>query len=366
MTFAFACFISSASAHSKAVSVVAGDSHTCALNDRGDVFCWGGNQNSCLGQGSTPVILSATPLKVNLPEASTALVGGTSFVCTLTRSGKVLCWGDNHFFQLGQVGIRESSTPVVVEIPAAVTRIMTHDLGACAWAVDGRTYCWGTVLGVFLEPSPVVMTFGSSVPPIKIDGSDAGLFVLFADGSVGLDSGGGMTTIPLSEKATEISTAPSDHCVVLASGRVLCWGGENGFSWVVPLRKPVARIMQSQKTWTSNSLTGTSIVPLRCVQYVDSAYHCWGLNTAGEIGVGVEDEIVGDQPGEIEWAYSLGAWDGMTGIQGSWNHLCGISADGSVKCVGSNDFGQLGISGAVNYGKRHGETMTAQRGVFLE
>lgn len=99
-----------------------------------------------------------------------------------------------------------------------------------------------------------------------------------------------------------------------------------------------ATIPTVQALWSSSSRAGDH----GCVIVDDGSVKCWGSNSYGEQGVG--DTVTrGDQPGEMAEldAVSLGkpAKTVALGVQFSCAHL----ADDTVKCWGRNDKGQLGI-----------------------
>ena len=73
--------------------------HSCARSDSGEVWCWGGNDYSQLGDGSTAD--SATPVAViGLPAVEQISIG-VQFGCARTEAGEVWCWGSNSSGQLG-------------------------------------------------------------------------------------------------------------------------------------------------------------------------------------------------------------------------------------------------------------------------
>lgn len=93
----------------RAMRIVAGTQHTCALLEDGRVKCWGDNQHGQLGLGDTNVrgdepgeMGDALPI-VDLGTGRTALQLTTSgnHTCALLDNDQVKCWGDNQYGQLG-------------------------------------------------------------------------------------------------------------------------------------------------------------------------------------------------------------------------------------------------------------------------
>lgn len=96
-------------------AITAGGSHTCALTTDGGVMCWGQNLYGELGDNT--VTDSAMPVRVkSLSSGARAISGGDSHNCALTAGGGAVCWGWNHFGQLGDGSKNDHSTPVDVVI----------------------------------------------------------------------------------------------------------------------------------------------------------------------------------------------------------------------------------------------------------
>ncbi|MFN3199699.1 MAG: MopE-related protein [Bradymonadia bacterium] len=98
-----------------------------------------------------------------------------------------------------------------------------------------------------------------------------------------------------------------------------------------------------------------------CALLDDGSVKCWGRNTSGQLGLG-DTEDRGDNPNEM--GDRLGTVDLGTGrtavrVDAGGKHTCAILDDGTVKCWGNNDYGQLGnpdaIAGSGHVGDEAGE-----------
>ncbi|MGH7528131.1 MAG: RCC1 domain-containing protein [Gemmatimonadales bacterium] len=98
-------------------SINAGFSHTCALTYAGDAYCWGSNYSGQLGDGNGSTD-SDTPVPVIGGHSFLSISAGASHTCGVTSVGKVLCWGNNDFGQLGDGNVPTwSDSPVEVAFP---------------------------------------------------------------------------------------------------------------------------------------------------------------------------------------------------------------------------------------------------------
>ena len=83
------------------IDVGLGDDHGCARKTDGRVFCWADNDYGQLGIGTTGTADVFTPTAV-LPEMSFSSVGpGNDHACAATVAGATYCWGRNSYGQLG-------------------------------------------------------------------------------------------------------------------------------------------------------------------------------------------------------------------------------------------------------------------------
>jgi alpha-tubulin suppressor-like RCC1 family protein len=129
-------------------TVAAGGSHNCALFSTGQAACWGNNAFGQLANGSNGGF-SDTPLLLGggLIDAVGLNAGGI-YTCALRVLGRVICWGDNTFGQLGignAGGLRDS--PIAVSTASGLidaTAVSAGGAHACALRADGAVFCWGS------------------------------------------------------------------------------------------------------------------------------------------------------------------------------------------------------------------------------
>jgi alpha-tubulin suppressor-like RCC1 family protein len=88
-------------------AIAAGQRHTCAIDGRGfDSVCWGDDTFGQLGDGQSGAgVSSAQAVTVRNPngaaDPASALAAGDQHSCALNQQGNVQCWGDNTRGQLG-------------------------------------------------------------------------------------------------------------------------------------------------------------------------------------------------------------------------------------------------------------------------
>ncbi len=341
----------------------AGAEHNCALLSNGTVKCWGSNEYGQLGANTGS--LSATPVAVtNLVDVEKLAVG-YKHNCALTGAGEVYCWGSNKDGKLGteNVGIDEYSM-----FPVQVTGLANDDVigiavggvHSCAMLSNGHMKCWGNnrygALGSdtgseMYSIDPLTVNEMEDIQLIDL-GSDhtcavsqgtASCWGLNFSGTLGPDSSGNTSIpvlVPTFDNVVKISLGGYFSCVVLdtvaGAGETHCWGyNAYGQIGADPIEiggydynpRKVPNISQAEflsSGWNHS-----------CVIVQDGTVYCWGYNQYGQLGANTEDYY-----SYIPVA-STGA-SGATAVSVGHDHTCALISDGTVKCWGWDQKGQIG------------------------
>jgi alpha-tubulin suppressor-like RCC1 family protein len=154
----------------KATAISAGNGHGLALTATGRVYAWGSDAQGELGDGHTGGRKTA-PVRVRLPAGTvvTSVSAGEIHSMAMTRSGRVLAWGDNQAGELGnghKGGVR--NTPVQVRLPAGarVRGLFGGCLDSLALTAGGQVLAWGA--NDFGELGDGTTTDRSAPVPVQI------------------------------------------------------------------------------------------------------------------------------------------------------------------------------------------------------
>ena len=125
--------------------VSAGGVHTCAIGSDTKVHCWGGNSLGQVGDGTTTDRSGPVPVAAPAGVTLTQLSAGSGHTCAIGSDTKVYCWGGNNDGRLGDGTTTNRSSPVPVVAPAGVslTQVSAGGNQTCALGSDARAYCWG-------------------------------------------------------------------------------------------------------------------------------------------------------------------------------------------------------------------------------
>lgn len=193
----------------KAVSLVSGYAHNCALLESGTMRCWGLNVFGQLGAGSTENLLDQpgeTPSTVLLGTKIVAMTAGNNHTCAALATGVVRCWGYGPNGELGSgltVNLMDqpSEQASVIQFPEKAVSVSASGYSTCAVLENGVVRCWG--LGEFAQ-----LGSGSTENLMDQPGEDASI-------------------VPLGGKAVMVA-AGGAFCALLDTGVVRCWGAGNG------------------------------------------------------------------------------------------------------------------------------------------
>lgn len=140
-----------------ATAITAGARHSCALLDGGDVRCWGDGSAGQLGYGNTTMVGddetpgSAGPVDIGDGRAATAISAGDYHTCALLNNGQVSCWGYGANGQLGYANTRavgddeapNSVGTVYLGQGRTAIAISAGGFHTCALLDDATVRCWG-------------------------------------------------------------------------------------------------------------------------------------------------------------------------------------------------------------------------------
>ena len=390
----------------KAIAIAAGYSHTCTLFESGKVKCWGYNSYGQLGLGhernlgdesgemgnDLDFVDLGTQADNSTKHRAQAIALGQYHTCAILKNGnlkhgKVKCWGDNTFGQLG-LGTGKIAnfynTPQSVDLgPSSGTKytakaISVRSNHTCAILNDDSVKCWGNNDEGQLGLGPTKSADSYNTPQaVNLEDADS-----------------------TQHTAQAIALGQNYTCVILKNGllkhgRVKCWGANDEGQLGLASTKSADSYNTPQPmnlgSNTAKALAGGSYYT--CIILNDDSVKCWtgkkdpqaiavvdlGVkagnttkHTAQAIEIGVAHTCVILKNGSLEHG-SLKCWDNqetpqevdlgtLTGsttkhtvkaIAGGRNsdylHTCAILENGRVKCWGYNQYGQLGLgTNAVN------------------
>ena len=321
---------------SKVVSLNLGEYHSCAVMRDGTVKCWGSNTEGQLGDGtrvnkSVPTLVSGIDHST-LAKTAVSVSAGTSHTCAVMGDGSMLCWGVNDYGQLGDNSTTRRLTLVAVSgidgssAHSTAVSVSAAELATCALMADGTSRCWGLNGYRWLG-----------------NGSDD-------DSSVPVDQSGGFDGS--TDDSTGLSVSASSEwrvCVLMVSGAAKCWGsnafgglgiGSSNDDLHTEVVGAVNEITGATAATTAVSVSG-DVDSHGCAVLAVGTVKCWGRGTAGQLG----NDFWTDQRGPV---LALGGVDGTTAASTAVNvaaglyFTCSAMADGTARCWGVNDNGQLG------------------------
>lgn len=321
-----------------ATRVTSGISNTCVLYDEFETtsagMCWGWNlfgRNGTGYEGRRTLPTSVTEIN-GTTNQSVRVDTGSEGGCALLSTGAVQCWGANHAGQLGigeslsEGGRAASLMPITVNgidgSSAQAIDIATGYHNACAVLTSGAVQCWGKNYYGEVGQDPEVST--AITEPATLDGMD----------------GSGL-------KAQQVAIGEYHGCALMANGAVKCWGENTDGE----LGNPGAGDNSWQPVTVSGidgSSSGTSALQVEvgeyfsCALMVNGGVKCWGYNSNGRLGNNDTTETTAMTPVDVVGIEHSDASNTATTISTSHGHTCAIMENGTVKCWGYNDSGQIG------------------------
>lgn len=241
--------------NSGVAAIVPGRNHTCALTTAGAALCWSDNSYGQLGDGTTTMRTTPTPV-AGLGSGVAAIAGGGRHTCALLTTGALRCWGSNQYGQVGN-GTASSApitTPVNVSgLSSGVVAVATGGFHACAVTTAGAARCWGwNAFGQLGDG-----TFVDRNAPTTMSGLGSGVERIMAGGS---------------------------HTCVMTAGDAARCVGDNAMGQV----GDGTLIQHNVSVEVLGLGSGVALLAnggdYSCA--VATALVCWGLNSSGQLGCG--------------------------------------------------------------------------------
>lgn len=330
----------SAPAGCRAVEIEAMAAQTCVLRNDGEVWCWGRNEDGAIGVPSQTTCMAGdacvrVPTKVTLPESIVQLGLGDHHSCAMSAT-KMYCWGLNSNGQFGDTTTTSAAAPREITLRAGAVAARGGDLHTCSLGATGMLCSGRNEFGEIGDMSTTQRE--TTTAPLDL---------------VGVPSAIG---------------AGFHHSCAIIGGAVSCWGrnqsGQIDTSGNNPITTPRA-------SGVTNATAVAGGVAHTCARLATGALQCWGANAAGQLGVGNTMAQTGPQTlgltgvsqiaagvdhtcalaGPGVWCWGEGYTDAPTqkslgasaiAVAAGSYHDCAILTDGTVRCWGLNNYGQLG------------------------
>lgn len=287
-------------------NIDAGDQHICAVTSSDEVKCWGDNANGQLGQGG--LLESAVSIfKPSFTEPITKVAASSNHLCALTSSGQVGCWGSNDYRQLEDSFNKAIADPIMMTgLGSDVLDISVGSFHSCAVTASGAVKCWGDNIYGQLGDGNMP---NSSTEPVQV---------------VGLETG-----------YSTVVSGNHSSCALSSGGGVKCWGlnyaGQLGDGSIDASDTPVDVVGLG-----SGVLDLTAGYGFMCALLDTTDVVCWGENEFGQLG---NDNAPTDSNIPVQVA---GLDTGVASIDAGFSHVCALMSNGSQKCWGSNENGEIG------------------------
>ncbi len=335
------------------LEVAAGHLHTCGVAADRSMYCWGWNGDGRLGNGTTESANVPVPV-LGGQVYTTILDAGPLHTCARRTNGRTFCWGGNQNGRLGNGTMEDSSEPVEVLGGLVFRRLATgsHTCGAVQAGDLFDLYCWGrndrgqlgngtfqdidVPKGVAGGPFTHLLSRGRQHTCVIDPEGAAHCWGRNENGQLGdgtLEDRNVPTPVSTNQTFVFVMGGGQHTCGRNPEGRMYCWGlndrGQLGNGTTDNELEPVP--VSGEMLFRYVAVGGAH----SCGITMEDQAYCWGYNGDGQLGDGTTENR--EEPTPVSGGLLF-----QTLVAGHGDHTCGLSLDGLIFCWGANDEGQLG------------------------
>lgn len=236
------------------IQVSVSESHTCAVTESGALWCWGSNSDGQLGHADPQSIgddeTAASTSPVELADDVVAVEATRRTTCVVFDDGRARCWGAGLLIPDGDEGRLPTATPDL-PLPESTVALSGNGSYMCALSTTGSVYCWGSrtamwyhystledvespidVEPVALGESAIEISAGDGHTCARLEGGRAKCWGSSEFGQLGLGKPGGPhgdriarePAIDIGGEVLTIAAGESHTCALLDDETVRCWG----------------------------------------------------------------------------------------------------------------------------------------------
>ena len=326
------------------VQVSAGTDHSLAVGSDGYAYAWGNNNNGQLGNNTTS--FSSVPVRVCDPSTGSnvdtglkaiQVSAGRLFSLAIDQDGNTWAWGNNDNGQLGKGNTRGTNTPqsVLLDPKHASTvlkavQVSAGDFHSLAIDQDGNTWAWGRNDYGQLGNGKTSGTNANPTPSsVLLDPKHASTVLKAVQVSAG-----GSLSLAIDQDGNTWAWGHNDY-------------GQLGNGSTSSLRNPVPSSVLRNPKDTSTVLKAVQVSAgwaHSLAVDTDGNAWAWGQNNYGKLG----NNTTSDQHSPVKVFASdqstskAGPWLSTAQISAGGNHSLAIGKDGNTSAWGFNRYGQLG------------------------
>jgi len=295
--------------------------HTCAIDNSGDLYCWGNGEGGKTGHSES--FTYRKPKKIDDAGKKWSSVStGKYHTCAVDVNDDLYCFGYNSY---GQLGNNQGGNGISSYLPQKVEReggatwkeVSSGETHTCAINSGDILFCWG-------RNNNEQLGVGDFVTEVCHDNDPC------------LKSPMRINVENESSIWSDVSVGGDYTCAVKDDGKLYCWGesaNKLGLGSDNPAPTDTPQLVEGEG-WKAVSTGKENGSTHTCGTKTDDSLYCWGYNGAGQLGLSGSKNVptLSENAKSKQWSIlSLGKY-----------YTCGITSDDELYCWGWNNDGMLG------------------------